>query len=118
MVAVAHLEEALAATSTFGLVHARPGLLAVAEANRMILRDPAAPAVLRTPAGHRWVFGAGYPTPLGDTLIATAPTFGWRDEVVVREAAIEYGTNQFVAIAERSVIVGVEAVIGAAEITP
>jgi hypothetical protein len=114
--AVGHLEQAFAASGTFGLIHARTGLLAVAEDRRMIVRDPAAPGVLRTPGGHGWVFGAGYATPLGDSLIGTSPTYGWRDEVTVREA-IEYTRNEFVAIAERSVVVGYEAIIGAAEIT-
>ncbi|MGV0645062.1 hypothetical protein ABQE44_16865 [Mycolicibacterium sp. XJ2546] len=115
--AVGHLEESFAATGTTGLIHARVGLLARAEHLRMIVRDPAEPGVLRTPAGLRWVFGAGYATPLGDTVIGTSLTYGWRGEVTVREA-IQYQRNQFVAIAERSVIVGYEALIGAAEITP
>lgn len=115
--AVAHLEETFAATGTVGLVHARVRLLAIAEDRRMIVRDPAAPGVLRTPAGHRWVFGAGYATPFGDTIVGTSPTYGWRDEIETREA-IDHTRNQFVAIAERSVIVGYEAVIGAAAITP
>lgn len=114
--AVGHLEQAFAATGTFGLIHARVGLLAVAEDRHMILRD-ADSGVLRTPGGHRWVFGGGYATPLGNTLIGTSPTYGWRGEVEVREA-IQYERNQFVAIAECSVIVGYEALIGAAEITP
>lgn len=114
--AVGHLEQTFSATGTTGLIHARVGLLAVAEHLRMIVRDGS--GVLHTPAGHRWVFGgAGYATPLGDTLIATSPTYGWRDEVQVREV-IQHERNQFVAIAERSVIVGYEALIGAAEITP
>ena len=115
--AVAHLEETFAATGTVGLVHARVRLLAIAEDRRMIVRDPAAPGVLRTPAGHRWVFGAGYATPFGDTIVGTSPTYGWRDEIETREA-IDHTRNQFVAIAERSVIVGYEAVIGAAVIAP
>ena len=120
--AVGHLEEAFAATSTLGVIHARSGLLAVAESTRLILRDPGAPGVLRTPAGHRWVFGGGYaaagPNPgLGDTLVATSPTFGWRDQVALRET-VKYEWNRFVAIAERSVVVGYEAAIGAAVVTP
>jgi hypothetical protein len=114
--AVGHLEQTFAASGTFGLIHARVGLLAVAEDRRMIVRDPAAPGVLRTPGGHRWVFGGGYSIPLGDTLIGTSATYGWRGELVVREA-IQHQRNQFVAIAERSVIVGYEALIGAAQIT-
>ena len=115
--AVAHLEETFAALGAFGLIHARAGLLAVAENRRLIIREPGAPGVLLTPAGHRWVFGGGYAAPLGDNLIGTSPTYGWRDEVEVREAT-QYERNQFVVIAERNSIVGYEAIIGAAEITP
>lgn len=118
--AVGHLEQTFAATGTFGLIHARVGLLALAEHLRLVVREPGTepgmPGVLRTPAGHRWVFGAGYAAPLGDKLIGTSPTYGWRDEVAVREV-IQYEQNQFVAIAERSVIVAYEALIGAAVIT-
>lgn len=117
--AVGHLEQTFAATGTAGLIHARVGLLARAEHLRLVVREPGtepgSPGVLRTPAGHRWVFGAGYATPLGNTLIGTSPTYGWRDEVAVREV-IQYEQNQFVTIAERSVIVAYEAVIGAAVI--
>lgn len=57
--AVGHIEQAFAAVGAFGLVHARVGLLAVAEERHMVRRDGAEPGVLRTPAGHRWVFGGG-----------------------------------------------------------
>jgi hypothetical protein len=105
--AVAHLEESFAATGATGSVHARPGLLAVAEHNRLIVRDPVAPGVLLTPAGHRWVFGGGYPTPLADTLVGTSLTYGWRDEIAVRDT-VDHTRNQFVAVAEQSVVVGYE----------
>lgn len=115
--AVGALEQAFSTTGTVGLIHARVSLLAMAEHLRMIIRDPATPGVLRSPAGHRWVFGAGYATPLGDSLIGTSATYGWRDQVSVRDA-LQPWRNQFIAIAERSVLVGYEAVIGAVEITP
>lgn len=93
-----------------GLVHARLGLLAHAENLRLVIRDPSAPGMLRTPAGHRWVFGAGYAATLGNRLIGTTPTYGWRGDIDVREA-IQYHHNQFVVIAERTVVVGYEAVV-------
>lgn len=115
--AVGALEEAFAATSTTGLIHARVGLLAIAEAGRLILRDPAAPGVLRTPAGHRWVFGGGYAAAsLGDSLVATTPTFGWRGPIEVRETT-KHAWNRFLAIAERSTLIGYEGIIGAAEVS-
>lgn len=116
--AVSHLEETLAATGTVdALVHARVGLLAVAEHERLLIRDDTAPGVLRTPGGHRWVFSGGYATPLGDKLIATPQTYGWRGEIETRDA-IDYQRDQFVAITERSSVVGYEAVLAAAVITP
>ena len=94
-----------------GLVHARLGLISHATNLRLIVRDPNEPGVLRTPSGlHRWVLSAGYASTLGNRLIGTTATYGWRDEITVREA-FQYERNQFVAIAERSVIVGYEAVI-------
>ncbi|WP_349268969.1 hypothetical protein MPNTM1_04189 [Mycolicibacterium parafortuitum] len=115
--AVGHLEQTFAATGTVGLVHARVGLLSLAEHLRLVVRDAVTPGVLRTPAGHRWVFGAGYATPLGGSLIGTSPTYGWRDKIAVREALHPW-SNQFLAVAERSVVVGYEAIVGVAEITP
>lgn len=113
--AVGHLEQAFASSGTVGLVHARVGFLSLAEHLRLVVRDTA--GVLRTPAGHRWVFGAGYATPLDERLIGTSPTYGWRDEIAVREA-LQPWSNQFLVVAERSVVVGYEAVIGATVITP
>jgi hypothetical protein len=115
--AVSHLEQAFAAHGAFGLIHARAGLLAVAEHLRLIVRDPATPGVLRTPSGQRWVFGGGYATVLGDNLVGTSQTYGWRDQIQTREA-IQHDLNQFVVIAERSSVVGYESVIGAAVISP
>lgn len=114
--AVSRLEEAFGTTGTGGLIHARLGLLAVAEDRHMIVRNPATPGVLWTPGGLRWVFGSGYATPLGDTLIGTSPTYGWRSEVALREA-LHASTEEFVAIAERSIVLGYEAVVAAVTIT-
>lgn len=115
--AVAKLEEAFAATGAFGLIHARVGLLSVAAASRLIMRDPAAPAVLLTPGGHQWVFGGGYVDPLADTLIATSRTYGWRDEVKTTSTVEFLPYDQFFALAERSSVIGYEACIGAVTIS-
>lgn len=53
---------------------------------------------------------------MSDTLVATSPLYGWRDAVAVRDT-IEARYNQYVAIAERSVVIGYERAIGAATIT-
>lgn len=118
--AVGLVEEAFATTATTGLVHARMGLLAAAESARLVIRDTTgggAP-ILRTPAGHRWVFGGGYAAAsLGATLIGTGPVFGWRDEVAVRDALHPH-SSEYIAIAERSVLVATEALVAAATISP
>ena len=120
--AVAAVEQTLALAGTVdALVHARLGWLAIAENLRLIVRDDAdrtadGSPVLRTPSGHRWVFGGGYATPLGNRLIATPQTYGWRGQVQTREA-IDYPREQFVAITERSTVIGYETVLAAAVIT-
>ncbi|MCA4726888.1 hypothetical protein H8Z58_29055 [Mycolicibacterium fortuitum] len=112
--AVGALDTALTDTGTVGMIHA-PAMLAASAADRsLIVRDG---SVLRTPLGHRWVFGTGYSDVLEDTLVATSPTFGWRNPTAVREA-IKVEWNLAVAIAERSFVVGYEAALGAATITP
>lgn len=110
--AVSALEGLLAKTNTAGFIHAGAGFAAYAAQAQLIVRSGTA---LKTPLGHTWVFGGGYVDALSNTLVATSPVFGWRGEVMVRDAAkLEH--NRFYAIAERSLVVGVEHVIGAAEI--
>lgn len=112
--AVGRLEAQLALTNTVGLVHASPRWAAVAAQANLIVRSGAA---LKTPMGHTWVFGGGYVTGLGDTLVASSPTFGWRGPVEVRDA-MKLEHNRFYAIAERSLVIGYEAAVGAVTITP
>ncbi|PVB44647.1 hypothetical protein [Mycobacteroides abscessus] len=112
--AVGHLEAALAVTGTLGLIHASPALIAAASAANLVQRNGTG---LTTPMGHRWVFGGGYVDGLEAALVATSPTFGWRDQVQVRDT-MKLEHNLFVAVAERSLLVAYEAVVGAAEITP
>ncbi|AER47662.1 hypothetical protein [Mycolicibacterium goodii] len=111
--AVSQLEAVLAETNTLGFIHASPRLAAYAAAANLVVRSGTA---LKTPLGHTWVFGGGYVEGLGTTLVATSPTFGWRTEPIVHEAMkIEW--NRFVAVAERSVLIGYEALLGAVSIT-
>lgn len=111
--AVSHLEGLLAATNTLGFIHASATLAAYAAQAQLIVRSG---ATLKTPLGHTWVFGGGYVAGLADTLVATSPTFGYRGEPkVVGAERLEW--NRFIAVAERSLVVGYEAAIGAAEIT-
>lgn len=112
--AVAALEGALAVTNTVGVIHASATLAAYAAQAQLIIRSG---STLRTPLGHRWVFGGGYTDVLGDTLVATSPVFGWRGPVTLR-TAIKEEHNRFYAIAERSLALGYESLVGAATITP
>lgn len=111
--AVGAIEDAFAVTNTLGFIHARPGFLAPAVAANLVVRSSAG---LKTPGGHSWVFGGGYVDGLADTIVATSLTFGWRGEVALRDAP-DLQHNRFVAIAERSVVVGYEALIGAVTVS-
>lgn len=111
--AVSHLEAEFARTNTLGLVHANPMYAAVAAANQLLIRSG---STFTTPLGHRWVFGGGYIDTLETTLVGTSPTFGWRDEVQVR-TVVKQEWNQFVAVAERAVLIGYEAVVAAVDVT-
>jgi hypothetical protein len=110
--AVSQLEAELAKTNTIGVIHA--GAQWASHMAAALIYDP--DAGLTTPLGHRLVFGGGYVDALGSTLVATSPIFGWRSEAAVRDT-IQYDYNQYVVVAERSVLVGYEKAIGAAVIT-
>ena len=111
--AVGALEEALAATNTVGQVHASARWAAAAADAGLLTRTGAG---FLTPLGHRWVFGGGYAPVLGDTLVATSPTFGWRTAPELRETT-DHTHNRFIAIAESSVVVGYEQTIAAVTVT-
>lgn len=111
--AVSYLEAMLAITNTTGFIHAPAKLAAEAAQSQLIVRSGTS---LKTPLGHTWVFGGGYEQGgLDEYLVATSQPFGWRSEPTVRDT-IEARYNQYVAVAERAVVVGYEALIGAAVI--
>lgn len=112
--AVGTLEEALAATNTVGQIHASPRWAAVAADAGLITRTGGA---LLTPLGHTWVFGGGYPPVLGNTLVATSPTFGWQGPVEFH-GVIKSEHNKFAAVAERATVIGYEKAIAAVTVTP
>lgn len=112
--AVSRLEAEIGNTNTVGVIHASTEWAAYAAQAQLIVRNG---NVLRTPLGHLWVFGGGYRTGLGDTLVATSPTFGWRGDPTVR-SAIDFETGEFHAVAERALVVGYEKAIHAVQITP
>jgi hypothetical protein len=112
--AVGELEAVLADLNVVGVIHASPALLAPLVSRLLVTRTGTA---LRTPGGHALVVDGGYRPVFGDDLlIATSPTFGWRTPVEVRET-IDPQTNTFIAISERSSVVGDEAAVGAVSIT-
>lgn len=108
--AVGQLEAELAKTNTVGFIHASAGVVAAATAANLIVRSG---STLKTPLGHLWVFGGGYVDGLGKALVATSPTFGWRDTVAVRDTFAPR-ESEYLAIAERSAVVGYEQAIGTA----
>ncbi len=109
--AVGYLEGLFALSNTVGFIHA--GAQWASQEFGLVIRSGTR---LVSPLGHTWVFGGGYVDGLDRVLIATSPTFGWRDQVALR-TAIDERHNTFAAVAERTVLVGYEHLIGAAEIT-
>lgn len=112
--AIGTLEAAMAKTNTVGYFHLGTQWAAALASAHLISRTGTGWV---TPMGHRLILGSGYVDGLGDTLVATSAPFGWRSSVQVREA-LDERHNTYAAVAERSVVVGYEAVIAAVEITP
>jgi len=109
---VAVLEGALAQTGTLGVIHAPADFAAHASIIGLIRYNG---TKMVSPLGHQWVFGGGYMHGLGDTMVATSPLFGWRGPVTVG-TTIKSELNRFYAIAERSLLVGYEAAVGAVSV--
>lgn len=114
--AVAAIETELAVQNLTGVIHAAPRWLAEAAERNLAIRS-AGGIGWTTPGGARWVFDGGYADGLGDVLVVTMPTFGWRGPVELREA-IEPSANSYAAISERSLVVTYEANFGAVQIVP
>lgn len=110
--AVGYLEGAMALTATTGYFHA--GAQWASQEFGLVIKSGTRWV---SPLGHVWVFGGGYVEGLGDQIIATSQPYGWRDQVQLR-TAIDERHNVFAAIAERTVLVGYEAVIAAVQIVP
>lgn len=110
--AVSRLEAEFAMTNTLGYIHAGAQWAAYAAKHNLIVRSGSA---LKTPLGHTWVFGGGYVKGLENVLVATSPTYGWRDQVQVRES-IDMPHNRRIAVAERSVVIGYEHAVGAVRV--
>lgn len=109
--AVGYLEGLLAITNTVGAIHVGAQWASIGGPDVILSSGTA----LRSQLGHKFVFGGGYVAGLGDVLVATSPVFGWRDAVVLRDV-IDQQHNVYAAIAERTVVVGYEKLIGAVQI--
>jgi len=113
--AIGAVEGALGATNTVGYIHASPALAAAASTAGSICPDPD-DGLLKTRLGNIWVFGGGYFTGLGNTLVATSQPYGWMNDPQVR-TTIEQEYNQYVAVAEQSFVIGYESLVGAAVVS-
>lgn len=109
--AVGELEAELADANTVGVIHCSPFLLPHLVSHVLVTRSGAG---FTTASGHRLIVDGGYREVLGDALMVatSAPLFGWRVPVEVREA-IDYESNTYAVVAERSSVVGYEAAVGA-----
>ncbi|WP_326544689.1 hypothetical protein QGN31_06550 [Mycobacterium sp. 2-64] len=112
--AIAKLEAHLAKTQTVGVIHASAQWATPALSHDVLTAG--ADGTFHTALGHQVVFGGGYVGTLGTTLVASSPVFGWCGPVSQYED-IKHSTNQFVALAERSVLIGYESAIAAVEIS-
>lgn len=112
--AVGALEAAMAMTNTLGHFHLGMQWAAALASAHLLVRTGTG---FVTPMGHRLILGGGYVDGLGGTLVATSQPFGWRSSVQAREA-VDERHNTYAAVAERSVVVGYEALVAAVTITP
>lgn len=111
--AIGMLEEFLGEQGYQGAIHAARRWAAPASFYRW---GSETGPVLRSPLGHRYVFGGGYADTLGTTLVATGPLYVWRGEpfeqVVTTGNHVEPELNNTVyGLSERVVVVGYECAI-------
>jgi hypothetical protein len=106
--AVSKLEVLLGKANVVGFLHASHALAAYAAQAQLIVRTGTG---LKTPLGHTWVFGGGYDEGLGLKVVATSQTFGWRTGVDTRSAT-DTKVGKHAAVAETSLVIGYEAVLG------
>lgn len=119
MDAIGQLEVILGELGYNGYLHASRKWAAEAG----LLNAASGTAVLRTKLGNTWVFGGGYDSVLGDTLVATGQLFVWRsapiEHVVTTGSHVTAAYNNTVyALSERVVTVGYECAAYAVTINP
>lgn len=107
--AVGMLEEWLGEQGYPGYIHASRRNASAAALNQ----DAIGNALLRTNIGNTWVFGGGYASVLGNTLVATGPLYVWRalpnDNVTTTGSHVTPALNNSIyALSERVVVAGYE----------
>ena len=107
--AIGQIEAAFARTNTTGFIHIGAQWATSLAQSKLLIKSGSG---FVSPLGHRWVIGGGYVAGLGNTVIGTSQPYGWRDEATVR-TAIDEKHNIFAAVAERSVLIGYEALVAA-----
>ena len=107
--AIGQIEAAFARTNTTGFIHIGAQWATSLAQSQLMIKSGSG---FVSPLGHRWVVGGGYVGTLGNTVIGTSQPYGWRDEATVR-TAIDEKHNIFAAVAERSVLIGYEALVAA-----
>jgi hypothetical protein len=113
--AVGYLEAQMSLTGTLGYFHVGAQWVAAATAFNGLFIKQGTRWV--SPLGHTLVIGGGYVDGLDNTIVATSQPYGWRDEPTITTTIDTVHKDVFAAVAERSVLVGYEAVITAVTIT-
>lgn len=114
--ALGKLEAAIAETGLPGFIHASPYWAPYAAVSMAVKPAPIG-SPQQTNMGTTWVFGGGYRNSLDSVLVATSQPYGWRGAVAVTEAMYDATDPLFIAVAERSFVVGIEKVIAAVDVT-
>lgn len=118
--AVGVLEEFLGEQGYNGYIHAARRWAAPATQYRWTNQTG---AVLRSPLGHGYVFGGGYGSTLGNTLVATGPLFVWRGQpieqvVTTGSSPVPEHNNSVYGLSERIVVAAYECAVHAVTIDP
>lgn len=109
-IAIAKLEDAAAETGVGGLlIHGKPYWASI--------YPDGFTESLETKVGHlQYVAGGGYVQGLTNRLVLTSPVLGWRSDLESNEA-LKLQYNQFIAVAERSVLLGYEKIVATVTIS-
>lgn len=109
-----------------GFIHAKRGISTYAGSRQLVRHDELDPAVVTTPGGTRWIFGAGYdgtgpgaaaPTATQQWIYATGQVSIIRGEPSApasRDIALNRNLNVVNLIAEQEYLVTFDCVVGAA----